>query len=96
MLAQEETKELCYHKTWWLKIKISIFVKSSLFVYVQHTQKTLCAYYCIGLCRYMDSVKLPSSSVWCTEWCVSTNTTVLSDQVKGILTIKANTTRDFL
>lgn len=41
-----------------------------------------CAYNCVGLCRFMDSAKLLSSSTECKEWCVSTNMTVLSDQVK--------------
>lgn len=40
----------------------------------------------------MDSAKLPSSSTGCKEWCVSTNTTVISDQVKKNNTDKSKYT----
>lgn len=57
-----------------------MYIKSSVFAYVQRTK--ILNVLIIDLCRYMDSAKLPYSSIRCREWCVSTNTTVLSDQVK--------------
>lgn len=72
--------------------------KNNILFYVQNN-KACCWILCLLVFaltslpphpRFMDSAKPPSSSIGLREWCVSTNTTVWSGQVKNKKKLSSN------